>query len=353
VTPDDVRNRLVDLVCALTHLERRPVQDVLMALDVGGHGVGDVEALRNHVRQVPLSDADRGRWLSDLDAIESSPNMTPPAMFATVGRLLRHGDARTPILDRDPVPLPPLTAQLSEALEVLTVLDREVRQPWALIGGLMVLVTCAEHGRRFDRATVDADVVVGVFTHRSALRRLTSQLRGSGFDDDTPDPATSGERLAYRWRRDGVVLDVAVPPKVNEQDEPPTTVVGRKSVALPGTQQALRRTERLPVRLQSGVEGYVRRPDLLGAVVLKSIAAATDRRDEDRHREDLVMLADLLALTGCHVAYRAFIRSKDAHRIAAATALVTRREWRAADDPDAARAALDYLAAPLAREHAT
>lgn len=246
-------------------------------------------------------------------------------------------------LDRDPVPLPPLTAQLSAALEVLTVLDREVREPWTLIGGLMVLLTCAEHGRRFHRATVDADVVVGVFTHRRALRRLTSQLRRDDFVDDSPDPTTGGERLAYRWRRDAVVLDVTVPPKVNEQDDPPTTVVGRRSVALPGTQQALRRTERLPVRLPGGVDGHVRRPDLLGAVVLKSVAAVSDRRDAGRHREDLVMLADLLATTGRHVTYRPVVRAKDCRRIAAAAARVTLGEWRTADDPDAARAALDHL----------
>jgi hypothetical protein len=285
--------------------------------------------------------------LSELDALDAASSPVSTSVTTAAGRLLRHGDVRIPTRNRAAVDLTPLTPQLHEALAVLTVLDREVSTPWTLIGGLMVLVTCAEHGANLGRATVDADVVVGVFTHRHALRRLTSCLSHSDFHDDSPDPATGGERLAYRWRRGAVTVDVTVPPKVNDQEQPPTAVGGRKAVELPGTQKALRRTERIPVSLPGGNHGHLRRPDLLGAIVLKSVAAVSDRRDPQRHREDLVVLADLLARTGRHLTYRPWLRLKDRRRITAALGLVTEREWRRASDAEAARGALVRLVQPM------
>ena len=236
-----------------------------------------------------------------------------------------------------------MTAELTDVYATLIDLDTHVSEPWTLIGGLMVLTHCAEHGAPFTRPTGDADVAVSVFTHRSALHSLTARLRRTGFRDVTPDPLAGGPHLSYRWSRSAAKIDVAVPPKANEQKDAATTVSGHISVELPATQQALSRTQRLAIRLADGTQGHVRRPDLLGSVVIKAAAAVADRRNPARHREDLVALADLLAASGQHVEYAHQVRGKDAKRIRSALALITAREWRGATDPDAARAAMQFI----------
>jgi hypothetical protein len=241
------------------------------------------------------------------------------------------------------VTLGPLDPSLAAAFRLLFALDELVETPWTLIGGLMVLLHCSEHGVAFSRPTADADVAVGVFTHRGALLRLTGVLREHGFADVTTAPLTGGEPLSYRWS-DGVVkVDVAVPPKANDQRDRPVTATGRPAVELPATQQALRRTERLLVTLDDGSQGTLRRPDLMAALVIKAQATVSDRRDTDRHREDLVSLCEALAVSGSYLEYRDQVRSKDVKRLLAATETVRPAFWRQASDPVAARSALAFM----------
>jgi len=159
----------------------------------------------------------------------------------------------------------------------------------------MVLSLCIEFRGPHIRPTGDADVAVGVFTHRHALRAFTAVLAQEGFKDVTPASADS-ESTSYRWRRDGLLIDVAVPPEVNEQRTSPTTINNREGLELPATQQAIRRTEAVDVEVAGERVGRLRRPNLLGAIVIKSTAAIVDSRDPERHHEDIVSLADIIAL---------------------------------------------------------
>jgi hypothetical protein len=160
-----------------------------------------------------------------------------------------------------------------------------------------------------------ADIAVGVFTHRSSLAQFTSYLMAAGFEDITPSAIDRREQLSDRWSRAGVKFDVAVPPKANGQRNQPTTATGRTATELPATQQASQRTQRLAGRIGDDT-GHVRRPDLLAAIIIKAVAARTDVRDPERHREDLVSLADNLAHSGEHLRFAPQMRPKDRSRLA-------------------------------------
>jgi hypothetical protein len=333
---------LARLVRALTDTPNE-----LFAAASGGAGVDAVTvdravtSLTNLIRQSPLDHHERIQLLSDFDD-------AVPKLRAHRGGELVHAAAqlagappRIPIAAGRRLQVPSRYG-LNGAFEMLLALDESVRAPWTLIGGLMVLVHCMENDAPYTRPTDDADIAVNVFTHRNAIALLTRELRDAGFTDQTP-PALPGDRqLSYRWVLDDVHVDVAVPPKANDQDDQPTAVTGRPAVELVATQQALRRTQRVAINVADR-RGNLRRPDLLGAIVIKAAAAVADRRDPDRHRQDLVTLADILAFTGRHTEYAPQMRPKDRDRLRRAQGVIRQRQWRAARDPAAAQAAFQYL----------
>ena len=304
-----------------------------------GDRLSALAELAGLIHQAPLSHLDRTRLLALLTTGLAA---VPTGQIRSAADLVRTSAPRFPS-STGSVRLPTVDAALTAAFGTLFDLDQQVAAPWTLIGGLMVLTHCAEHEVPFARPTGDADLAVGVFTHRDALAQVTAWLRRRDFADITPATLTGGPPLSYRWSDGQVRIDVAVPAKVNEQHRVATSVSGHPGVELPGLQQALRRSERLQVTLADGATGHLRRPDLLAALVLKSQATASDRRDTDRHREDLVALAEALAHSGWHRDYRPQLRHKDIQRLAAAVPTITPAQWRRAQDPVAARAALAVL----------
>lgn len=337
------RAQLSAVVAELAHVDLAEAAQALHAVEQpdGADRAVTLATLTNRIRQAPARHATRTRALAlvggDLAEVSSGE-------LAAAVALLRTRPPRFPTV-AGPVVLPALDTALAETFVALGDLDNQVPQPWTLIGGLMVLVHCAEHDVSFTRPTVDADVAAGVFTHRQTLARLTAQLAAAGFSDVTPAPLTGGPALSYRWSRGRLRIDVVVPPHVNEEHDPPRSATARASVEMPAVQQAIARSERVQLVLASGQRRWVRRPDLLGALVIKAQAAASDRRDPDRHREDLVALCQAMAVSGSHVGYRGQLRTKDRRRLRAAGATLTAAHWRRASEPDAAREALDFLLA--------
>ncbi len=346
----DLRALLAEVVESATVTSSSDAAAVL--LEHGPPSTDGLLSVRNLVLQLPLEAVTRERFIAELAAI-GPLNDGDERIAAAAAYALRTRPSRIPTVVASPLVLPMLGEALEDAIAAVLDLDVAVAAPWTVIGGLMVLAHCVEHGARFPRTTVDADVSVGVFTHRNSLRALTARLLDEGFVDATPDPTTGGPRLSYRWVRGRTQVDVTVPPRANSQRRMPTAAGGRPAVEMDGTQQALRRTERMAARLADGRSGHLRRPDLVGAVVLKSVAVNGDRRSPGRHREDLVVLADLMAASGLHQHYASQVRPKDARRIAAAVGEIVVHEWQLAEDPEAARAALDQLAATPGRSPET
>ena len=133
----------------------------------------------------------------------------PTGQIRSAADLVRTSAPRFPS-STGSVRLPTVDAALTAAFGTLFDLDRQVAAPWTLIGGLMVLTHCAEHGVPFARLTGDADLAVGAFTHRDALAQVTAWLRRRDFADITAATLTGGPPQSYRWSDGQVRIDVAV-----------------------------------------------------------------------------------------------------------------------------------------------
>lgn len=147
----------------------------------------------------------------------------------------------------------------------------------------MTMLHCLENGIAPTRPTDDGDVVVGVWTRRDALTATSRFLRSCGFAEDK-----TSDGYGYRYRRDeDTVIDVLLPEGLERQHAFPRTTSGRPGFSMEGGRQALARAERVPIIIDDAT-GQVRRPNLLGSLVVKAHAYVTDSRDVDRHAEDLV-----------------------------------------------------------------
>jgi hypothetical protein len=270
--------------------------------------------------------------LEILEALAANPPVVPAAHVRVWRTMLAQLPLSIPLVTRTPVVLPPLTTAQEAAWLILLELEEHLTEPWCLIGGQMVLLHCAEHRRSPHRSTDDGDLVLGVWTNRAALTHATAFLRKVGFSEQT----NSG-RYGYRWTRDSASLDLLVPEGVNRQRLVPKTIAGSPSIETEGGRQALIRTERVPVHIGRR-RGFVPRPHLLGAIVVKAAAVVVDSRDTDRHREDLVILADIAVSTGGLRVYEPQTTPHDRKRIRRALEQMpeTGLYWRLADDREAA-----------------
>lgn len=252
-------------------------------------------------------------------------------------QLLRHAPEYVPTIDRDPVVLPVLPDYQTAMWTTLLDLER-LGRPWVLVGGQMTLLHCLENGVSPSRSTDDADVVVGVWTRRDALRWTSAFLKDRAFVEDQ-----TNDGYGYRFRRGRTVIDVLVPEGLERQRDYPRTTAGRPGFAAKGGNQALIRAERVPV-VVAGSSGYLRRPNLLGAIVVKANAFVADSRDVDRHATDIVTLAGIAlndpratlqsAISGDRRPVRLFLKDLSP----------THRYFRNADDPTAAFEFLSRLA---------
>lgn len=244
-----------------------------------------------------------------------------------------------PTLSRSTVVLPALPAEQELAWRVLLDLDRR-DQPWVLVGGQMTLLHCLEHGIDGARSTDDGDIVLDVWTHRDAVRSTGLWLTAEhGFTfSDTQDG------FAYRYTRDGATLDLLVPEGLDRQRWSPRAAGGRDPLPIDGGNQALLRVERVPVQVGTRT-GHVRRPDLLGALVLKAAAYVADSRDTDRHAEDLALLAQAALDSGQLRALSQQAKPHDRKRLRTALRTLPAEHacWRTRPEPGAVREALERL----------
>lgn len=192
-----------------------------------------------------------------------------------------------PLVARSPVVLPALPAHQELAWSVLLELD-ERSEPWALVGGQMTLLHCLENGITGARPTDDGDVVLDVWSQREAVRTIGRWLQDAqGFE-----LLETANGFGYRYTRGDTTLDLLIPEGLDRQHtQPPTTSRTRPALPIEGGNQALLRVERVPVRVGSRT-GYVRRPSLLGALVLKAAAFVADSRDTQRHAQDIGLLME-------------------------------------------------------------
>jgi hypothetical protein len=159
--------------------------------------------------------------------------------------------------------------------------DRE----WSLIGGLMVQL----HGFERDddlRPTTDIDILAAARKPPSMTEQIASILVEKGAEVTVP-PRTSSE-VGYRFELDGEVIEILGPDGLRAD---PKTVGGLRTFQVSGGSQALSRTEVVLVRLADSPPVAVRRPSLLGAILIKARVVAKRRREKfHSDRQDLIRL---------------------------------------------------------------
>lgn len=299
-----------------------------------------LSSLSNRVALSPALDQRRKRELrSRLAALRDDPPALRRGDVAAWATLLRTHPPSVPTLVREPLVLPTLDEPQETAWHLLLDLDRDLSEPWVLVGGQMTMLHCLENGIDAYRATDDGDVVLGVWTHRSALGRATHLVQRQGFE-----PQQTLDGFGYRYARGRSVLDLLLPEGLERQRRQPRTATGRPGFAVDGGNQALIRAERLPVRLADRT-GHVRRPSILGALVGKAAALRSDTRDRDRHREDIALLGYAALLTGFRT-MRTQTTPHDRQRLRRALAMTPpdHPAWRRAPEAKAVVEGLSRLA---------
>ncbi len=179
--------------------------------------------------------------------------------------------------------------QTASWLGLLDLYDR-LTDGWTLIGGQLVHLHCAERGGFPIRATNDADTVIDVRADPTMLATFTKVLSDLGFEA----AGISAEGLQHRWVRGDASIDVLLPDGIGERASLRHGVTGSPTLPTAGGTQALQRSETMRVTV-AGRSGFVRRPNLVGALVGKA-AALSNVSDPGlgRHRRDFVILAGLL-----------------------------------------------------------
>jgi hypothetical protein len=159
-------------------------------------------------------------------------------------------------------PSPEARRLWGRVLELAEVLGQE--EPWALVGGLMVQLHGFEYGRGV-RPTADVDLLGDSRSRPAMTERIAEVLVGRGGVMGVPP--VGDEKLGYRFTWEGEIVEVLGSEGVRRD---PQTTSGHVTLQVPGGTQALRRAERVRVSLDGAPAVIVRRPSLLGAILLKA-----------------------------------------------------------------------------------
>jgi hypothetical protein len=171
-----------------------------------------------------------------------------------------------------------------------------------LVGGQLMALLAAEHGSVLPRTTDDLDVVVNVQQHRKGTEWLAQWLVDRGFDFAQPSADNIGHRFTKPTDagRGTIVFDVLAPAWLGRAQVALTRPPAR-TVQAPGSTTAFSRSGLVDVCV-SGIlgrgeqTGQVRRPDLLGALVMKAagIAEIAVRSNPERDWQDVALLLALI-----------------------------------------------------------
>ncbi|GAA3659345.1 hypothetical protein [Microbacterium marinilacus] len=188
-----------------------------------------------------------------------------------------------------PIVMPSMTDAQEQGWHALMDLYYDIPDGWTLVGGQLVHLWCAERGSTIARPTDDIDAVLDVRARPQALWDVTAALHRRGFE-----PLTTGDNIQHRWVRGEALVDVLIPRHLGARAMARRGVMGGRTIATPGAQKVLNRTERVVVQIGQRTSTILR-PSLIGAIIGKSAAYSVDLDDKrERHLGDLVVLGSLL-----------------------------------------------------------
>jgi hypothetical protein len=157
---------------------------------------------------------------------------------------------------------------------------------WCLVGGLMVALF-AMQAAQTPRVTIDIDVLADARARPSGTTWATRRLEAMGATLTNVD-GLDGQR-GFRFELDDQIVDVLAPDGLGRAAR---TAGKLETIQIPGGTQALERIEVVEI-VVAGVVSRVRRPTLLGALLLKARALPVHSRPEDQ-REDIITLLALV-----------------------------------------------------------
>lgn len=176
------------------------------------------------------------------------------------------------------------------AWHALIELGRRFPAGWTLVGGQLVHLHCRERGSSPARPTDDGDAALDVRARPDILFDFTDALRDMQFEPETP----SGFGVQHRWVSGEAVIDVLIPRHLGTRAANRRGAGGARTIAAPGAQGALDRTELVQVSVAEQT-GVVPRPTLVGAIAAKAAALEIDDDPRwTRHVQDLAVLATLI-----------------------------------------------------------
>lgn len=179
---------------------------------------------------------------------------------------------------------------------------------WTLIGARMVELFAIEYGRVPPGRSIDADALVDAKTASSSPRAMSQWLKKAGYELVGISP----EWVGHRFSRGNVVIDVLAPDHLGKRADL-TTADGAHTVAVPGGRRALDRTVLVEVAC-GNVRSSLPRPDLVGALIVKSEAVSVD----DTPANQLLDVAFLYSLvTDPHGTSNSISRAERKHLVAA------------------------------------
>lgn len=199
------------------------------------------------------------------------------------------GEARDVILVVHIDPLDPAAERLWTTIgKIAQTLSGE--QGWCLVGGLMVQLFAHEAGQRV-RPTTDIDILGDARRRPSATKMLAEKLQSLGGQLQVP----SGVELTdgYQFLVEGELVEILAPDGLSA-NTPPLTIGKLEAIRIPGGTQALRRIEEVDIVVGSRAPVRLRRPTLLGAILLKARSLEVHREPEGQ-RSDLVLLLSIMS----------------------------------------------------------
>lgn len=186
-----------------------------------------------------------------------------------------------------------MSAAQTEAWRALIEIGEQLSSGWTVVGGQLVHLHCVERGKVPSRPTDDGDAALDVRAHPDMLMIFTTCLSDLGFTPAEPSPFG----IQHRWIRGDAAIDVLIPRFLGPRAEARRGADGSPTLAAPGAQGALDRTEWVDVVVGDHA-GNVPRPTLVGAIAAK--AAALEIIDDPRwkrHIQDLATLSTLVRRT--------------------------------------------------------
>lgn len=192
--------------------------------------------------------------------------------------------------NREAIAVDPPTKEAQRLWQKLGELAGEfgAERDWCLVGGLMVQLHAYEHGAE-SRPTTDIDILGDARRHPSTTEQLARILKNLG--GDLRVPSSTDAKIGYQFDVQGDTVEILGPEGMREY---PRTLGSFETIMVNGGRQALKRTEKVPISIAGARPVIVRRPTLLGAILIKARAMASVEEKLVEHREDLIRLLTLV-----------------------------------------------------------